>query len=118
MNRDKQDLGWQVSCTRLKECLELLQNDVLRINCARETRSIQKWETIVNCGEACRKVIQAMESSDMNQMETRIPECRLACRKCMLNCYASELFHGSYIAAGRILSQLAYFDGIIGTRYE
>jgi hypothetical protein len=110
MNRDKQDLDWQVSCVRLKECLELLQNDALRINCARKTRSIQKWEAVVNCGIACEKVIQAMERNDLNQVYANILECRLACRKCISYCYSSELFHGAYVAAGRILSQLVYFD--------
>lgn len=75
MNRDKNELDLRVLCVRLKECLELLQNDALRINCARKARSIQKWEAVVNCGIACEKVIQAMESNDLNRVGANIPEC-------------------------------------------
>jgi hypothetical protein len=110
MNRDKNELDLRVLCVRLKECLELLQNDALRINCARKARSIQKWEAVVNCGIACEKVIQAMESNDLNRVGANIPECRLACRKCISYCYASKLFQGAYIAASRILSQLVELD--------
>lgn len=93
----------------LIECIELLQKDILRMKCAHDTGSIRKWTAVLNCAMACKKIIQAMENNEFDQMDTYVRACLAACRKCILYCYTSVLFNNSYIAASKILPQLLVY---------
>ncbi len=90
----------------LNECLELLQKDILRLKCARDTRSIRKWNAVLGCAVACKKIIQAMEDNAFDTMDADLHTCRIACKRCVLYCYTSIVFSNSYRAANKILSQL------------
>ena len=90
----------------LSECIELLQKDILRLKCARDTKSIRKWTAVLNCAVACKKIIHAMENNELDKLDANLGACRIACSRCVLYCYTSILFNNSYIAADKILFQL------------
>jgi hypothetical protein len=94
----------------LNECMELLQKDILRMKCARDTKSVRKWTVVLHCAMACKEAVQAIENNELDRIETNVHACRIACKKCIDYCYTSVLFSNSYIAADKILSQLQLYS--------
>lgn len=90
----------------LNECIAVLQADMLRLKCTRDTKSIRKWTAVLNCAVMCNKIIENMENNEFDQMEANMHRCRIACKRCISSCYTSDLFKNSYNAASKILPKL------------
>lgn len=110
MSHSRRNSNTQSLFVLLQECIELLQQDVLQLKSTRDTKSIRKWTAALRCAVACRKIIQTIENNELDKMEANMHACQIACKRCILYCYTSDLFSNSYKAASKILSQLRLYS--------